>query len=960
MQAHRHSHARNQGQAPLEFVEGDVAFFFCAAVDAHLKIEGAQLVQPDSVHDQDSWQECTGPRAATLWSGEPLLMLLSHEEFLSLSDAGEVSSVAEPAGAQAVCMVRIDGSRGPLTVGVEVELRLYEPDAEICLQLRPGGIIGTAPPGTRGTTFMMLSDAPPDGSAHWSDPRCVSFGRLPAHVSLYSYRSEDAALRRVDPRLCLTTAERVWEFHLYSAPSAVPRGIEHEWPLREGVRVACPDDGVDLGDGWRRIPVPSNWQFHVETDPPIYTNVAYPWQLLPPQVPREQNPTGCYRTVFTLPAEWLTALPASIDGYGASGAASRDAFSPNSQADTERVFLRFDGVDAAMYVWLNGELLGYSQDSRLPVEFEVTSLLRGGDGSAGSGQASGPFPHQPEVASSGQMGGGEGGNLLVVQVMRWCDGSYLEDQDHWWLSGIHRDVWLVRKPAVHLADIDASLRVVMAGPACPFSDDSMGDAPSDAADDATRSMEESSVDASAKGMARGELRVAASPAVAQCSLRLRCHLRVPSSWLAAGSAQASGGNGGDDDGARPAWQAPAGTQLTIHASLRDADGIEILHESSDVWDGESRSAPSVTSDELSEAGGGLRVWAAQEGAVDGCVDVACLELPSAPLADPVLWSAERPYLYTLVVALVDEASGEELEWESFRLGARCASVQGKKLLINGVAVTLKGVNRHEHDEHRGKVVDEASMMRDAMMIKAYNFNAVRCSHYPNCPRWYEICDEVGLFVIDEANIETHGLVCLPPPLNKLHLNASPVWRRALLSRVTRMVECHKNHACIFMWSLGNESGIGPTHLLMREWVNARDPTRPTHYEGLGNCHNGASEVLSPMYAHPAHCVALADASDKPLILCEYSHAMGNSNGGLDEYWRLFREHAQIQGGFIWDWCDQGLVQVLPDGSTRWAYGGDYGPHSYPHDRQFCINGLCCPDRTPHPALEEVRAAMPPT
>ena len=185
--------------------------------------------------------------------------------------------------------------------------------------------------------------------------------------------------------------------------------------------------------------------------------------------------------------------------------------------------------------------------------------------------------------------------------------------------------------------------------------------------------------------------------------------------------------------------------------------------------------------------------------------------------------------------------------------------------------------------------------------------------------------------------------------------------RAEELKLPRMVECNKNHACIFMWSLGNESGVGPTHLLMREWVNARDPTRPTHYEGLGNCHNGASEVISPMYAHPSHCVQLiGDGHDeRPLLLCEYSHAMGNSNGGLAHYWELFRRHPHVQGGFIWDWCDQGLLQAAPDGTSRWAYGGDYGPASYPHDRQFCINGLTFPDRTPHPALEEVRYLQQP-
>lgn len=236
---------------------------------------------------------------------------------------------------------------------------------------------------------------------------------------------------------------------------------------------------------------------------------------------------------------------------------------------------------------------------------------------------------------------------------------------------------------------------------------------------------------------------------------------------------------------------------------------------------------------------------------------------------------------------------------------------------------------------------------------------VRCSHYPNSPRWYELCDEIGMYVIDEANIETHGLVAYPAPLNKLHLNASPIWRAALLERVSRMVERDKNHACIIAWSLGNEAGVGPTQSCMREYIARRDPSRFVQYEGLGQCVNPASDILVPMYAHPYQCAGLVDApgEERPLVLCEYSHAMGNSNGGLHEYWRLFDTHPNIQGGFIWDWCDQGLLQTLPDGRTRWAYGGDFGDS--PNDKQFCINGVVWPDRAPHPAMAELRYLQQP-
>ena len=475
-----------------------------------------------------------------------------------------------------------------------------------------------------------------------------------------------------------------------------------------------------------------------------------------------------------------------------------------------------------------------------------------------------------------------------------CDGSYLEDQDHWWLSGVHRDVWLYRKPRVHLADVDARIALT-----------------------AER--------AAASGFA--------------ASLQLRGYVKLPR------DAAADGGATRDAPPTLP-------SRLAILAILTDADGREVARRFSAPIDptataarmaaAEAADVPMVPVAELlpaaaaGEAAGGAfadwhrapLVWVGQEEATAACADVVALEIEAALPDDMQLWTAESPYLYTLAVALVDvseaaadadtdesgapvltaEALGADgrydayepaaaLEWEQMRLGARTCVVEGKQLLINGVAVTLKGVNRHEHDESTGKYVTEESMWADALMMKRYNFNACRCSHYPNATRWYEICDEVGLYVMDEANIETHGLVSMPAPSNKLHLNASPEWRRALLARVTRMVECQKNHACIFMWSLGNESGVGPTHLLMRQWVNARDPTRPTHYEGLGNCHNGGSEVISPMYAHPDHCVQLVDAAgndDRPLLLCEYSHAMGNSNGGLADYWRLFREHPHVQ------------------------------------------------------------------
>ena len=450
---------------------------------------------------------------------------------------------------------------------------------------------------------------------------------------------------------------------------------------------------------------------------------------------------------------------------------------------------------------------------------------------------------------------------MLLQVMRWCDGSYLEDQDHWWLSGIHRDVFLMRKPAAHLADFEATIALQAdSSAACGF----------------------------------------------QARLHVHAHVRLPAGPGQEWSRQAA------------AAPRPADRVCGLRVSLHDDAGREVLTACSDPrppgGDPPGGGLPGV----------GASPAAGLPGADHSLVGAggSCHSLEAGvALEAPILWSAERPYLYTLLLTLVD-LDGRELEWEMVKLGARDVRIEGKQLLVNGVPITFKGVNRHEHDEATGKVVTEDSMRRDILLMKAHNFNAVRCSHYPNAVRWYELCNELGMYVVDEANIETHGLVALPPPYSRLHLNASPEWRGALMERVSRMVERDKNFTCIVLWSLGNEAGVGPTQMLMKAYLKQRDPSRPVTYEGLGNCTAPATEILVPMYATPSQCSMLVDApgEERPLILCEYSHAMGNSNGGLAGYWKLFYSHGNIQGGFVWDWADQGLLQTLPDGRRRWAYG----------------------------------------
>ncbi|CNF44219.1 beta-D-galactosidase [Yersinia enterocolitica] len=283
------------------------------------------------------------------------------------------------------------------------------------------------------------------------------------------------------------------------------------------------------------------------------------------------------------------------------------------------------------------------------------------------------------------------------------------------------------------------------------------------------------------------------------------------------------------------------------------------------------------------------------------------------------------------------------------------------LKINGKAVLIRGVNRHEHHPQTGQAIDEESMLQDIILMKQHNFNAVRCSHYPNHPLWYRLCDRYGLYVVDEANIETHGM----QPMGRLA--DDPQWFSAFSERVTRMVQRDRNYPCIIIWSLGNESGHGATHDALYRWIKTNDPTRPVQYEG-GGANTQATDIVCPMYARvdedqpfPAvpkwaikKWIGLPNES-RPFILCEYAHAMGNSFGGFARYWQAFRQYPQLQGGFVWDWVDQSLTRNDENGQPYWAYGGDFGDS--PNDRQFCMNGLVFPDRTPHPSLYEAQCAQ---
>ncbi|MFH7828663.1 beta-galactosidase [Kluyvera chengduensis] len=609
----------------------------------------------------------------------------------------------------------------------------------------------------------------------WENPQLTQWHRLAAHAPFNSWREAQAA-RQDNASASRQSLNGSWRFSFFAAPEAVPETwIEQD--LRDAVT----------------MPVPSNWQMQ-GVDTPIYTNVTYPIPVTPPQVPAE-NPTGCYSRTFTVNADWL------------------------AQGQTRIIF---DGVNSAFHLWCNGQWVGYSQDSRLPAEFDLSAVLQAGE------------------------------NRLAVMVLRWCDGSYLEDQDMWRMSGIFRDVTLLHKPATRIADYQITPRL-------------------------------------ADRFTFGELDI---QVVVEGVCATATEVEAVLWW-----------------GDKPV------------ASLRQAVGIPFVDE----------------------RGG----WA---------------ERTNLTLAveQPALWSAEAPHLYRLVITLWD-AHGQALESEACDVGFRQVTIEGGLLKLNGKPLLIRGVNRHEHHPETGQAVDEATMRRDIELMKQHNFNAVRCSHYPNHPLWYRLCDRYGLYVVDEANIETHGMV----PMSRLA--DDPRWLPAMSERVTRMVARDRNHPSIIIWSLGNESGHGANHDALYRWIKSADLSRPVQYEG-GGANTAATDIVCPMYArvdadqlHPTvpkwsikKWIGLPEES-RPLILCEYAHAMGNSFGGFAKYWQAFRDNPRLQGGFVWDWVDQALSKSDEQGKRFWAYGGDFG--DTPNDRQFCMNGLVFPDRTPHPALYEAQRAQ---
>jgi len=602
----------------------------------------------------------------------------------------------------------------------------------------------------------------------WENPHVFAINKERPHADMMAYPDAAAALRgeRLSSPWCLCL-NGIWRFHW--SPRPADRPVDFHQPE------------FDVS-GWDEIEVPSNWQLK-GYDPPIYTNVKYPFPNPdPPRVPQDSNPIGSYRRSFTLPPRWRG----------------------------RRVILHFAGVSSAFYVWVNGQRVGYSEDSRTPAEFDITPYVTAGE------------------------------NILAVEVYRWSDGVYLEDQDFWRLSGIFRDVLLVSRGDPRIRDFWVHTDL------------------------------------------NSDYRHA----------ELRIEVEVE----------------GDRE------QAAA---CLVEAALADPHGTATAR-----MQAEAKPAP---------------------GSPIGVTLTGCI-------IDPLKWSAECPHLYTLLLTLRD-AGGNAIEVIPCRVGFRRVEIKGGQLLVNGVPILIRGVNRHEHDPDTGHVVSHESMVRDLRLMKQHNINAVRTSHYPNVPEWYDLCDEYGLYVIDEANIESHGAQ---------HLARDPDWREAHLDRTMRMVQRDKNHPCIIIWSLGNEAGDGPNFEATSAWIHERDPSRPVHYEQAHT--RPHTDIICPMYTPVPGIVELARSNpDRPVILCEYQHAMGNSNGGLARYWEAFGSLPNLQGGFIWEWVEHGIRKRVPEEyakgeETYFAYGGEFGPPDVPSDGNFCMDGLISPDRVPHPAMAEVKVA----
>lgn len=545
---------------------------------------------------------------------------------------------------------------------------------------------------------------------------------------------------------------------------------------------------TDLDDSkWNNIPVPSNWElkgFGI----PIYTNITYPFPKNPPYI-GENNPVGTYRREFTVPDNW----------------------------DGNEVMLQFGSITGCAFVYVNGEKVGMTKNSKSPAEFNITKYLK------------------------------KGNNLLAVQVFRWHDGSYLEDQDFFRISGIERDVFLYVLPKLSVWDF----------------------------------------------FLKSDLDAQYKDAIFSADVDLR---------------QFSGNN--------------------VKTGLLT---IDILDKT------------------------GKNVFTQQKRYSAGADSITIVRF-NGTVKNPLKWSAESPSLYDCIITLTNGQGTGTTTYTGAKIGFRKVEIKNAQLLINGVPTYVHGVNRHEHDPVNGHVPNKELMIRDIQLMKQFNINADRTCHYPNDPLWYKLCDKYGLYLVDEANIETHGMGASLQNWfdTTVHPAYLPQWAGAHMDRTQRLVERDKNHPSVIIWSLGNEAGNGKNFHDTYLWIKSRDRSRPVQFEQAGEDWN--TDIVCPMYPRISDMKRYASdpAKTRPYIMCEYSHAMGNSNGNFQEYYDIIRSSKHMQGGFIWDWVDQGMQTKTSDGRLFYAYGGDLGGYHLQNDENFCANGLVAADRTPHPGLYEVK------
>ena len=598
----------------------------------------------------------------------------------------------------------------------------------------------------------------------WNNLKVLHRNTLTPRAHFHLYEDEKKALTFDRTQSQYKSLNGLWKFHHDTSPFEAP-----EW------KTANPS-------AWDDIKVPGMWQLQ-GYGKPQYTNVNYPIPVDPPNVPY-LNETGSYWRQFHLPTEW----------------------------QNQQIRLRFEGVDSAFHLWINGHEVGYSQGSRNPSEFDITPFL---------------------VA---------GANSIAVRVYKYCDGTYIESQDQWWLSGIFRDVYLI--PFLASSIIDYKLETIL--------------------DDGYKN-----------GLLKIELKT----------------------------------------------QGEAGE---VHVKLL-APGGETIKE-----------------------------------------EIGNSKEPISFSLEPHLWSAEDPYLYKVLISFGKRVISQ-------RVGFRRIESSGCTFLVNGKPIIFYGVNRHEHHPLFGRSVPYEAMRADLVLMKQHNINAIRTSHQPNDPQFYDVCDELGFYLIGEADLECHGFdppergKITDPTLEGLELQEvvfkaaakwttdNPEWRDAYVDRATQLVERFKNHTSIILWSLGNEAFYGRNCASMYEWIKAADPTRLVHYEG--DREGESTDLYSVMYPTIDQMIKfINDKPDRPLVLCEYAHAMGNSPGSFKEYINAFRTEERLQGGFVWEWCNHGLL-TEKDGKSFYAYGGDFGDE--PNDADFVMDGLVFSDHSPTPALSDYKEAIAP-